>query len=160
MFESSENLSDINLKYTFKDKHNKLFKNKKMNEGQISIGGNSTIFDRRISIGGNSENTIDIIKGGFPRIKICDDEITKKILEKKPREFNNKTIMSIKDMLNTKKSDSIIDLITEPNIFIDKEIGNDNESILNIIYNENEKKINNISIDLIMGKSMSKKNKI
>ena len=66
--------------------------------------------------------------------------------------------MSIKDMLNTKKSDSIIDLITEPNIFIDKQIGNDN-SVLNIIYDENEKKINNISIDLIMGKSVSKKNK-
>ena len=46
---------------------------------------------------------INTIKGGFPRIKICDNEITKKILEKKPREFSNNKIMSIKDMLKMKK---------------------------------------------------------
>jgi hypothetical protein len=142
MFESSENFSDINLIM----KNNKLIQNKKINEETIKFGG-------------NSENNIDVIKGGFPRIKICDNEIAKKILEKKPREFNNKKIMSIKDMLNIKKSDSIIDLITEPNIFINKQIGINDNSMLNIIHDESEKKINNISIDLIIGKSMSKKNK-
>ena len=46
---------------------------------------------------------INVIKGGFPRIKICDNEITKKILEKKPREFSHQKIISIKDMLKMKK---------------------------------------------------------
>ena len=105
--------------------------------------------------GGSTKNIIESIKGGFPRIKICDSEIIKKILEKKPKEFSNKNIMSIKDMIKIKKSDAIIDLIIEPNIFINK---SKDTSILNIIKEDNEiTKINNISIDLIIGNT--KKNK-
>jgi hypothetical protein len=96
----------------------------------------------------NGGNNIELVKGGFPRIKICDNEIIKKITEKKQREFSNKNIISIKDMINSKKSESLIDLITEPNIFINKE----NRKNLNLVNLESEKKINNISIDIIIGK--------
>ena len=90
---------------------------------------------------------INIIKGGFPRIKICDTEITKKILEKKPREFSHNKIMSIKDMLKLKKK-------IEPSSNIFNNINSINEDI-NII--EDNANINGISIDLITGKSKSKK---
>jgi hypothetical protein len=96
----------------------------------------------------NGGNNIELIKGGFPRIKICDNEITKKITEKKQREFSNKNIISIKDMISSKKSEFLLDLITEPNIFVNKEIGKD----LNLVNLESDKKINNISIDVIIGK--------
>jgi len=123
MFEHSDSDININLMSSFKN-NKKIFLN----------GGDN----------------IELIKGGFPRIKICDSEIIKKITEKKKREFSNKNIISIKDMINSKKSESLslINLITEPNIFINKEIGKD----LNLVNLESEKKINNISIDIIIGK--------
>ena len=85
---------------------------------------------------------INTIKGGFPRIKICDTEITKKILEKKPREFSHNKIMSIKDMLKLKKK-------IEPSYSSLLNITNDT---MNIIPGP-ESKINGVSIDLITGKS-------
>jgi len=90
-------------------------------------------------------NKIELIKGGFPRIKKCDLEFIKKLTEKKPREFSNTKIMSIKEIIKAKKNDSIINLITEPNIFINKDINK-------LDINSNIKKINNISIDAIIGK--------
>ena len=102
--------------------------------------------------GGSVSKSLDLVKGGFPRIKICDNEIVQKIINKKPREFSNKNIMSIKEMINSKKSEqeSIIDLIIDqPNIIIDRESG----SHLNIINDSQySKKINNIPIDFIVGK--------
>jgi CO dehydrogenase/acetyl-CoA synthase alpha subunit len=93
--------------------------------------------------GGNTTKPLDLVKGGFPRIKICDNKIVQNIINKRPREFSNKNIMSIKEMINSKKSNQepMIDLIIDqPNIIIDRESG----SYL--------KKINNIPIDFIIGK--------
>jgi hypothetical protein len=93
---------------------------------------------------------INTIKGGFPRIKICDNEITKKILEKKPREFSNNKIMSIKDMLKMKKkTESSFNLLSTSNIISGFQSNNE---IMNIIKDTNDE-INGISIDLITGKN-------
>ena len=93
---------------------------------------------------------INTIKGGFPRIKICDNEITKKILEKKPREFSNNKIMSIKDMLKMKKkTESSFNLLSSSNIISGFQSNNE---IMNIIKDTNDE-INGISIDLITGKN-------
>jgi hypothetical protein len=93
---------------------------------------------------------INTIKGGFPRIKICDNEITKKILEKKPREFSNNKIMSIKDMLKMKKkTESSFNLLSNSNIISGF---HSNNEIMNIIKDTNDE-INGISIDLITGKN-------
>ena len=106
-------------------------------------------------INDNKLSQIDsIIKGGFPRIKICDIEITKKILEKKPREFSNNKIISIKDMLKMKKkTETSLNLLSDPQIIngLQSNFVSDNE-IMNIIKDTNDE-INGISIDLITGKS-------
>ena len=94
------------------------------------------------------------IKGGFPKIKICDTEITKKILEKKPREFSNNKIISIKDMLKMKKkTESSLNLLSDPQMInsLQSSFASNNE-IMNIIKDTNDE-INGISIDLIIGRS-------
>jgi hypothetical protein len=94
------------------------------------------------------------IKGGFPKIKICDTEITKKILEKKPREFSNNKIISIKDMLKMKKkTESSLNLLSDPQMInsLQYSFASNNE-IMNIIKDTNDE-INGISIDLIIGRS-------
>ena len=105
-------------------------------------------------INDNKLSQIDsIIKGGFPRIKICDIEITKKILEKKPREFSNNKIISIKDMLKMKKkTETSLNLLSDPQIIngFQSSFSSENE-IMNIIKDTNDE-INGVSIDLITGR--------
>ena len=92
---------------------------------------------------------INTIKGGFPRIKICDTEITKKILEKKPREFSHNKIMSIKDMLKLKKKiEPSSNLLNRVNGIINEE--------MNII-EDNNVNINGVAINLITGKNQKSK---
>jgi hypothetical protein len=96
---------------------------------------------------------INVIKGGFPRIKICDNEITKKILEKKPREFSHQKIISIKDMLKMKKkSETSLNLLSDPQMIngLQSSFFSENE-IMNIIKDTNDE-INGVSIDLITGR--------
>lgn len=115
-------------------------------------GGSDDINDIDLSQIDRLMNIINIntIKGGFPRIKICDNEITKKILEKKPREFSNNKIMSIKDMLKMKKkTESSFNLLSNSNIISGFQSNNE---IMNIIKDTNDE-INGISIDLITGKN-------
>ena len=115
-------------------------------------GGSDDINDIDLSQIDRLINIINIntIKGGFPRIKICDNEITKKILEKKPREFSNNKIMSIKDMLKMKKkTESSFNLLSTSNIISGFQSNNE---IMNIIKDTNDE-INGISIDLITGKN-------
>ena len=115
-------------------------------------GGSDDINDIDLSQIDRLINIINIntIKGGFPRIKICDNEITKKILEKKPREFSNNKIMSIKDMLKMKKkTESSFNLLSSSNIISGFQSNNE---IMNIIKDTNDE-INCISIDLITGKN-------
>jgi len=115
-------------------------------------GGSDDINDIDLSQIDRLMNIINIntIKGGFPRIKICDNEITKKILEKKPREFSNNKIMSIKDMLKMKKkTESSFNLLSTSNIISGFQSNNE---IMNIIKDTNDE-INGISIDLITGKN-------
>jgi hypothetical protein len=93
----------------------------------------------KINGGTNDDKDGEFIKGGFPRIKICDDAFIKKIKERKPREFNRGNILRIKDIIATKKEDSLFDLMTESPTLI---IEGDAEF----------KKINGISIETIIGK--------
>jgi hypothetical protein len=88
----------------------------------------------------NNEDLIgEFIKGGFPRIKICDKDFIKKLNERKPREFSSKDILRIKDIMSAKKSEPLFDLMTEsPNIVVE----GDSEF----------KQINGISIKTIIGK--------
>jgi len=99
-------------------------------------------------------NKIDIINGGFPRIQLCDIEFVNKLLEKKPREFSNTNIISIKDILANKKKNNINNIISEPNIFIDRNI-----EYLNIINTDSEK-INNININVFTKNRIKKIKKI
>jgi hypothetical protein len=86
---------------------------------------------------------IPFIKGGFPPVKICDDEFLKKYEDRKPREFSNKNIISIKDMLASKKKEVLLDLLSEPNIILNKRnTGSKTKS-------KNNKKINIIDSDNI-----------
>ena len=76
---------------------------------------------------------INTIKGGFPRIKICDTEIS-----------HNK-IMSIKDMLKLKKKiEPSSNLLNRINGIINEE--------MNII-EDNNVNINGVAINLITGKN-------
>jgi len=89
--------------------------------------------------GGN--NKVEQIKGGFPRIRICDEEFVKKINERKPREFSKKDVLTIKEIIKSKRNEQLFDLLDSPNI-------------TNVIDggNETNKKINGIPISSIIGK--------
>ncbi len=97
---------------------------------------------------GGSE-TVERVKGGFPRIKICDEEFIRKINERKPREFSKTDILPIKEILKTKKNDinndkDLFNLIDSPS------------SIINTIsggVETNDRKINGVSISSIIGQS-------
>jgi hypothetical protein len=99
--------------------------------------------NKNILKGGNKKEFGELIKGGFPRIRICDEEFLRKIDERKPREFSNDKIISIKQLLEKKKTQ-----IEDPFINIAES--------LNIISGGEDtsrsKKINGISIDAIIGK--------
>jgi len=118
----------------------------------------SNMFNKKLNISNKSihlelqTEIIEQIKGGFPRIKICDEEFIKKITERKPREFNSKNIISIKEMISHKKS-NIINIL-------DRDYGLDSK--LNIVYNNSDyDKINGFDIDIISKKYNKKlKNKI
>jgi hypothetical protein len=86
----------------------------------------------------------ETIKGGFPRIKICDKEFIKKINERKPREFSNKDILKIKDILDKKKNTPEINPLF--NIFVDSP-----DDVVISGGENNNKQINGISIDTIIG---------
>lgn len=88
---------------------------------------------------GSEASSGELIKGGFPRIRICDEEFLRRLNDRKPREFSNKEILPIKQLLERKKSEPLFDSIETTNIIIDG--GSDNK-----------KKINGISIDAIIGK--------
>ena len=96
--------------------------------------------------GGADEQLGETIKGGFPRIKICDKEFIRKINERKPREFSNKDILKIKDILDKKKNTQEINPLF--NLFTDT---TDDVVISGGGYNNNPKQINGISIDAIIG---------
>jgi hypothetical protein len=81
------------------------------------------------------------IKGGFPNITICNDDIIKNIKILNPREFNNNNIISIKKIINNDSFNDLIDLINEPNIFIKEDT--DEFKI---------RRINNIDLNLITSK--------
>ena len=95
--------------------------------------------------GGSTEKeTAEAIKGGFPRIRICDEEFIKKINERKPREFSKKDILPIKQIIQSKKSEPLFDLLT------------DSPNSTNIIEggsNEKKDKINGVLISSIIGKN-------
>ena len=95
--------------------------------------------------GNNNEQISETIKGGFPRIKICDKEFIKKINERKPTEFSNKNILKIKDILEKKKNiqevNPLFNLLTD---------STENEVIISGGFKT--EKINGISIDTIIGK--------
>jgi len=93
-----------------------------------------------IQSGGKERELGELIKGGFPRIRICDTEFVRKLNEHKPREFSNKNILSIKEIISLKKTEPLFDTITETtNVIVDGG-------------NFNNKKINGISINSIIGK--------
>lgn len=93
-----------------------------------------------IQLGGNDKELGELIKGGFPRIRICDTEFVRKLNEHKPREFSNKNILSIKEIISLKKNEPLFDTITDtPNVIVN---GGDFDN----------RKINGISINSIIGK--------
>jgi hypothetical protein len=98
--------------------------------------------------GKKSEQISETIKGGFPRIKICDKEFIKKINERRPREFSNTNILKIKDILEKKKNiqeiNPLFNLLSDSTENVVVISGGDNE--------KKNKKINGISIDTIIGK--------
>jgi len=93
--------------------------------------------------GDNSSTKVELVKGGFPRIRICDEEFVRKINEKKPREFSNKDVLTIKEIIQSKKNEQLFDLLDSPNI----------TNVIDVINGGNEtKKINGIPISSIIGK--------
>lgn len=99
--------------------------------------------------GGNDNQVNESIKGGFPRIKICDEEFIRKINERKPREFSNKDVLTIKEIIKLKKTEPLFDFLTESV----QPVNIDSSTMTG----GTEKKINGISIDTIIGKKFSKK---
>lgn len=92
----------------------------------------------------NLDNTCDKIQGGFPRIIICDQEFIQKINSRKPREFSNKDVLTIKEIIQSKKTEPLFDILSDTNnINIDDMNGG------NI---DKKKKINGVSIESIIGK--------
>ncbi len=90
-------------------------------------------------LSGGSES-VEPIKGGFPRIRICDEEFIRKINERKPREFSKKDVLTIKEIIKSKRNEHLFDLLDSPNI-------------TNVIEGGGEtKKINGIPISSIIGK--------
>lgn len=82
----------------------------------------------------------ELVKGGFPRIKVCDEDFLRKLNERKPREFSSDKIISIKHLLEKKKTQ-----IEDP--------FNSMGETLNVIMTGGENNIiNGISIDAIIGK--------
>ena len=74
------------------------------------------------------------MSGPKAAIKICDNEITKKILEKKTREYSKNKIKNIKDMLKMKKkTESSFNLLSTSNIISGFQSNNE---IMNIIKDE------------------------
>jgi hypothetical protein len=91
--------------------------------------------------GENNETKGEFIKGGFPRIKICDENFIKKINDRKQKQFSSKTIMKISEIMSAKTNDttSLFDFMTDtPTVIMEN--------------NDDLKQINGISIDTIIGK--------
>lgn len=83
---------------------------------------------------------VERVKGGFPRIRICDEEFVRKINERKPREFSKKDVLTIKEIIKSKRNEHLFDLMDSP-------------GMTNVIDGGNEdKKINGILISSIIGK--------